>query len=73
MKTNFDVWKEGLTPDDDVVMFGIAGISCKAKCPAIQYCMTKRKKKPIHNMFKDGWTCKRVFTTWAKKPAKEEE
>ena len=73
MKTNFERWKEGLTPDSDAIKFGIAGVDCKANCPAYQYCLTKRTKKNPFNMFKEDWTCFRVFTTWAKKFAKEDE
>lgn len=58
--TNFEKWKEGLTPElvQDAFDGFLNGEPCR-HCPAIGLCMGI-----------DG--CKEKFITWANAPAKEE-
>ena len=61
MKTNFEAWRDSLTPEWVQDMFAgyLNGEPCR-HCPAIDFCGKI-----------DG--CKETFTAWANVEAKEEE
>jgi len=60
MKTNFDVWRDQLTPEK---AWGV--IRLCSYCPALSVC-----EKMEDN---EDWTCGRAFGAWANAPAKEED
>jgi hypothetical protein len=62
-RTNFDVWRDGLTPGDvwDTRVGYFHGDPCR-HCPAIDLCGNV-----------DGLTCEQTFYRWANAPAKEEK
>jgi hypothetical protein len=58
MKTNFDVWRDQLTPEEVAMKLDASNLVCDF-CPARHEC--------------DGTYCKDHFLRWADAPAKEEE
>jgi hypothetical protein len=68
-RTNFDVWRDQLTPDDIVVTDFSFSMGCSAfyghydgcdACPAKSHCLGK------------DISCKEGWLSWANAPAKEE-
>lgn len=72
MKTNFDVWKEGLTLDGVLIKSNKMTTFYCDLCPAAPFC-EKKRDPAFPNSFKNGWNCMRAFKTWANAPAEEEE
>ena len=63
MNTNFDVWRDQLTPEEvnEMRTSSETRTSCD-RCPAIRFCGKT-----------SGLTCNEAFTAWANAPAKEEK
>ena len=73
--TNFDVWKESITIDDDIIEFFLGNVYCE-DCPAhdgckfIEFC----EKDPECTMEPAdyGIYCSECFRDWANKEVEEE-
>ena len=61
--TNFEKWRDSLTPEAFYEMREAIRVWVCAQCPAWEYC----------NRDFSGNDCKGTFTAWANAPAKEEE
>jgi len=63
MATNFDAWKESLTPDEALDVYG-ARRFCGIICPAKDYCQPHSRQ--IQSLTR---RCKEKFFEWAAKEA----
>ena len=79
MKTNFEKWKEGLTPKDLILPrvsdnTKCVWIACERNCPAATSCPARKAfPKNIQRWKHFAERCDKWFLRWAKAPAKEEE
>jgi hypothetical protein len=65
-QTNFEKWRETLTPEEIFTNYGIFGF-CGKECPATEYC---RSGKSQHlDAYQHNWECREVFFEWANKEA----
>ena len=63
MMTNFERWKQALTPQDIFTNFGVFSF-CGKNCPAKDYCKPSSARIPF-----DGRKCNENFFEWANKEA----
>ena len=68
--TNFEKWKQTLTPEDIFTNYGIFEF-CGKLCPAKDYCFKKNcDMKPDNKMaFSRNEACRETFFDWVNKKA----
>lgn len=79
MKTNFEKWRDSLTPEDLILPRPTGStkcvwIACERNCPARATCpASKAFPKNIERWRHFSAKCDKWFLRWANAPAKEEE
>jgi len=66
--TNFEKWKQSLTPEEVFHEYGMFE-GCKKACPATEHC--KEHKNVYHQIIwsKAYWDCRNFFLAWANNEA----
>lgn len=84
MKTNFDVWKEGLNEKGKTLFAGLVKTSQDVYVAMTAYCLSDCRSCPLFIVHCSGvprserskdiaFVCLHKLTEWASAPAKEEE
>ena len=65
-RTNFEAWRDQLTPE---MAYKLLGKACDV-CPSRKYC--DENQRVMHPGGRLKFSCEDLFTLWALAPAKEE-